>query len=73
MSIQASISEDFPGFRVEVTIIPITRGLGATINYSVTVWAVAGNMLRVIPNGEVMLPPELIQSLKTKLWEAIKP
>tara|TARA_R100001377_G_scaffold82536_1_gene63009 strand:+ start:110 stop:331 length:222 start_codon:yes stop_codon:yes gene_type:complete len=73
MTIAASISEEFPGFKVEVTIIPITRGFGATINYGVTVWAVSGNTSSVIPGGESMVPPEIIQNIKLKLWEKVKP
>jgi len=73
MTITASLTEVFPGLKVEVTIIPITRGFGATINYGVTVWAVSGNTSSVIPGGEATVPPEMIQNIKLKLWEQIKP
>lgn len=61
------------GLEIEVTIIPIQRGVGATIDYGVAVWQVKGNTRSVIPSGENMLPPELVQSAKTKLWESIRP
>lgn len=71
MTIAASYAEEFPGGKVEVRIIPIDRP--ATINYAVTVWAVSGGYSSVIPGGEAMLPPGLVESIKLKLWEQIKP
>ena len=61
------------GIEVEVTIIPVTRGLGATIEYGVTTWQVSGNLRKVIVGGEKMCPPEIINDAKLKLWESIKP
>ena len=61
------------GLEVEVMIIPIERGIGATVDYGVTVWQVKNNYRSVIPNGESMLPVEMVQSAKTKLWENIRP
>ena len=73
MPINASVSMEMAGLKVEVTIIPIDRGNGGTINYAITVWQVSGNTSSVIPGGEAMLPPDIIQQLKLKLWESIKP
>jgi len=58
---------------VEVTLIAIERGLGATVDYAIMVWQVSGNYRSVIVGGEKMLPPEIITEAKTKLWESIKP
>ncbi len=71
--ISACVTVEMPGLKIEVTLIPIERGFQATVRYGVTVWAVRGNFNTVIPDGEAMLPPEVIQSAKLKLWEQIKP
>ena len=61
------------GVEVEVTVIPIQRGLGATIDYGVVCWSVSGKYRKVIVGGEQMCPPEIIADAKLKLWESIKP
>ena len=61
------------GVEVEVTIIPIERGVGATIEYGVVCWQVSGNFRKVIVGGGKMCPPEIIAAAKLKLWESIKP
>jgi hypothetical protein len=73
MTIGASITHEVSGLKVEATLIAVTRGTGATVTYAVTVWAVNGKFSTVIPGGEAMLPPEMIQNIKLKLWESIKP
>lgn len=61
------------GIEVEVTLVPVQRGLGATVEYAVEVWQVSGNIRTIIVDGEKMVPPEIIAEAKTKLWENIKP
>ena len=73
MSISASYVEVLPaaGLKVEAAILPVSRP--HTIRYAVTVWAIKGNYQDVIPDGEAMLPPMLVDGIKLKLWEQIKP
>lgn len=61
------------GLEVEVYLIPIERGIGATVEYHVIVWQVSGDYRKPIQGGEQLLPPAIINEAKLKLWGSIKP
>ena len=71
----ASIVVPLQGLVVEVTIIPIQRGVGPTIDYGVTIWQVSkelsGTVRKVIVGGDSLLPPYLFSNAILKLWESI--
>lgn len=61
------------GLTLEVRVVPLGRGTGARVGYSVTVWSTAGGVARVVEGGEALLPPALIKEAKTALWARLKP
>lgn len=73
---KASITRKLDGSGIEVVayIVQINRGFQPTISYGVDVWAVSeGGYRSLIPNGESMLPPETVQSIKIELWRSVMP
>ena len=75
MKLKATYSESLPdkGLKVEAILIPITRGTGATVQYSITVWAEAAGYSTPIQGGQMLVDKDTISRVKRKLWEQIKP
>ena len=73
----AVIRRELPGIRIEVSMASVTRGVGATVDYSVVVFAIrqeaGGTFATIIPGGEAVMPHCLIHALKLELWQSLKP
>lgn len=74
MSIKAEITKTFGTLTIKAAIVQITRGVGATIDYRVSVWATNdAGFSDPIPGGESLLSDQMLSAVKTELWESIRP
>lgn len=71
--VKAAHSVEYFGVIVKVEIVQITRGIGSTIDYRTSVWPSIDGFEEIIPDGELLVPPQVIHDAKTALWLSLKP